>query len=182
MLHLSYISQDLETVKFSKLSKRSWRYCQEECGNKANVGSECLLSLNYTDVTLFPVIICTSLQLFSLQCDTPHPDTASCVKEYGLYLHIWFYSHLINITASIPFRWTNASSLPTMCQIMTSQHWGLWKYSMKKFLGGGGHAGQWIWLSPTNDLDCLCIDSSKPHCLDLVCFPNMGLERHHIQY
>lgn len=71
--------------------------------------------------------------------------------------HIW-------LTLQHLFKWTNASSLPVMCQSLVSQHKRLRKKSVKRFSRSvwrvrRGEAAQWLWLSPTNDSDCFCIDS-----------------------
>lgn len=80
---------------------------------------------------------------------TNHLDFFICTYDLN---HIW-------LTLQHPFKEANASFLPVMCQSLASQH----KRLRKKTQWGGSlgllGGAQWLWLSPTNDSDCFCIDS-----------------------
>lgn len=90
-------------------------------------------------------------------CSDPHPDTESGEKQNtGFYLLVWFEPHLINITASI----SSEQMLPLS---LRRARVSLLSLQKEVFL----RASQWrgsqglFWLSPTNDRDCFCIDSTS---------------------
>lgn len=103
----------------------------------------------------FPVIICTLWLLvccvYSMLIPPPRYCKRGKTKHLGFYLCISCEPHLINITASFQM----SKCFLSACDVPESERIN----SVRRFSRHVWRGAWWVWLSPTNDCDCFCIDS-----------------------